>query len=457
MGTSTLWAGVLALTAVVVACGGGGESSGAAGVSVVPGPVTPVTTVLTVGPPTPPSPPPPPPAPPPAPPPVATCTPLDLPSTAPAITYASPLVITKGGSYSGNYESLQSGVAAITVRTSEPVVIENVKARSRGRIIEVAAVDADVTVRNVQGWGLTPTVANQSQGRFFAAEGVKNIVLENNDMVQTSGVYLNLYRGNQTAAQTVRLMRNRARNIDGRRPDGGQETVQFAQLNALTGLQFAAIGWNEVINAPGQSLVEDNISIYKSNGTTGSPIAIHDNYIFGAYPRSPDTDSYTGGGIMAGDGEGTSTADSPGNVQVYGNTLVNIANYGIAASNGYNIAIVDNRVTSSGRRHDGGAAIASANVGIYVVDSEPISSVNYFNVTVKGNRIGYAHAVDATYPRGRNDMWLPGCRERDSCYALNTEIPGPITVQMEKEEYPRWTAKLAAANIKVGALPAGCR
>src|SRR5688572_12649468 len=49
--------------------------------------------------------------------------------------YDKPLVITKGGIYSGNWESLDSEVPAVEVRTSEPVIITNSNIRSAGYLV----------------------------------------------------------------------------------------------------------------------------------------------------------------------------------------------------------------------------------------------------------------------------------------------------------------------------------
>ena len=104
-------------------------------------------------------------------------------------------------------------------------------------------------------------------------------------MTGTSGIYIYNYKGDHSAGQTVKILNNVANNIDGRFSDGhggfsvNSEDVQFFQSNAAHGLSGAEIAWNQVINTPGQSRVEDNISIYDSSGTAGNPIAIHDNFI----------------------------------------------------------------------------------------------------------------------------------------------------------------------------------
>ena len=64
-----------------------------------------------------------------------------------SIAYSGPLVITKGGTYSGNWESQDPNVPVISVQTSEPVIIENSNLRGKGNII--AAVRGRLTVRTL--------------------------------------------------------------------------------------------------------------------------------------------------------------------------------------------------------------------------------------------------------------------------------------------------------------------
>ena len=42
-------------------------------------------------------------------------------SATPAIVYSGPIVITSGGTYSGNWQSTSPGTAAVTIKTTSPV------------------------------------------------------------------------------------------------------------------------------------------------------------------------------------------------------------------------------------------------------------------------------------------------------------------------------------------------
>ena len=115
------------------------------------------------------------------------------------------------------------------------------------------------------------------------------------------------------------------------------------------------MAWNQVINQPGNNRVEDNISIFDSSGTPSSPILINNNYIQGAYTIDPSQGntsdstynydwSFSGGGIMLGDGETTTLSQASGYVQAYNNVVVSTINYGIAIEAGHNETFYDNTI-----------------------------------------------------------------------------------------------------------------
>src|SRR5207248_10901265 len=102
------------------------------------------------------------------------------------------------------------------------------------------------------------------------------VVIQNNYLDATAGIYLLSYGGDHTTANTIKITGNRARNIDGRRSNGiggylsfnirtsktdghtdvGYDEVQFAQLDKVNSVPGIDISWNEVINKAGASRVE---------------------------------------------------------------------------------------------------------------------------------------------------------------------------------------------------------
>ncbi|HEX2972892.1 MAG TPA: NPCBM/NEW2 domain-containing protein [Tepidisphaeraceae bacterium] len=370
--------------------------------------------------------------------PIAATTPTPSPSD--PVTYSGPIVITKGGTYSGNWQSLNPNVPAVRIATSEPVIIQNSNIRSRSDLIETSGYDANITVRNTSGYGLNPNVRGQYPGRFLNVSGFVNVNVQNNYMEGTSGIYLDSYNGNNTAKQTVRVIGNQAKNIDGRYSDGNggfltgpddNYYVQFFQINGVKSLVGAEVAWNQVINEPYKSRVEDNISIHNTSGTAASPFLIHDNYIQGGYPADAAGDSsYTGGGIMLSD-------NGSANVRAYNNQVISTSNYGIAISSGRNNQFYNNRIVSSGYLSDG-SRIASQNVGAYIWNQNGES-------TFSGNS-GYNNVVGWAQGSGRNDAWTPDAAK----WTGNTSMSGSITRATEAAEWTLWQNKLASSKVTIG-------
>lgn len=380
------------------------------------------------------------------------------------VEYEAPIVIRQAGTYSGNWQSLDPDVAAVTIETDQPVIISNSTIRSRGDLIESEFHGADITIVNTRGYGMNPNVRGNVAGRFLEAEFFSRVTVKNNYLRGTSGILLYDFEGDPAEEESIRIVKNRARNIDGRKSDGdggylafntrvrmrdglsedGFARVQFVQFNQVHDAAGAEIAWNYVVNEPGKSRVEDNISIFDSSGTRAAPIRIHDNFIQGAYTIKPEqtdftkgnwryTWDYSGGGIMLGDGT------DPAFVRAYRNQVVSTTNYGIAIYAGHDNYFYDNRVISSGRLSDGGK-ITAQNVGVFIWDGHDAGSDLFYSNRARDNRIGWMNH------EGRNDWWIP---DADN-FTDNRPIPGTITLATEKSEESAWQEKLSAEDILVG-------
>jgi hypothetical protein len=370
--------------------------------------------------------------------------------TAPSnISWSGPLVINQGGTYTGNWQSTSANTPAIQIKTSQPVTILNSNIQSRGNLIVSSVSHTNITIKGTHGWALNPNVSGQSPGRFLDAENFDNIDVENNTMAGTAGIEMGFYAGNGTTSNTVKILKNNALNIDGRwsNGNGGYQTgpdandyVQFAQFNQCFNLSGVEIAWNQVVNQPGQSRPEDNISVFQSSGTTASPMLIHDNYIQGANPADPVNDnSFTGGGIMLSDGFTGSSATATGNVSAYNNIIIGTSNYGMAISSGHNNTIYNNTIISSGLLPSG-QKIASQNVGIYIWNQsgDPL----WANNQEYGNTIGWMGPSG-----GRNDSWTPNGSGRTG----DTALSGTITLSQEQSYYNVWAQKVSASGYTIGA------
>jgi hypothetical protein len=376
----------------------------------------------------------------------ASASPAPAPAPAPVSsgTYSAPIVISRGGTYSGNWESADPKIPAVTITTVQPVVIQNCRLRGKGHLISSLQSGSNVTVRNCVGQGLNPGVVNGRTGRFVNLYKPNSVTVERNTLLSTAGIYVD--GAGAAASGGIAVRYNVARNIEGRLSNGAGgylttfTAVQFAQLNGVRATKNVEIAWNEVINEPGRSRVEENINLFLTSGTADSPILISNNYIQGAYAGDPISSSYSGGGIIV-DGSSSSMSTASGHIRIRDNQLVGTSNHGVALAAGHNIDIRNNRLIGSGRLPDG-RRIGSANVGIYVINIYRVSGT-FFNHTVTGNTIGWHNASGAM-----NNVWIPDCAG-SSCQG-NQLLAGPITNAMESAEWSSWKSKLSARGISVG-------
>jgi hypothetical protein len=366
-------------------------------------------------------------------------------TTPPAgMAWSGPITITSGGTYTGNWQSLNANTPAVSIQTTQPVTILNANIQSKSTLIQSYVHGANITVKNTHGWALNPNVYGQSPGRFLNAEYFSNLDIENNTMVGTAGIEMGYWQG----GGTVKVLYNNALNIDGRWSDGNggfltgadqNDYVQFAQFNADYSVSGVEVAWNQVINQPGQSRPEDNISVFESSGTSTSRLLIHDNYIQGAYAADPANDSsYSGGGIMLSDGSTGVLSTECGYVSAYNNIIVSTSNYGIAISSGHDDTIYNNTVISSGLLPNG-QKIAAENVGIYVWNS--ISDPYWGNNQEYGNTLGWMG------PSGRNDAWTPNASGQTG----DTRLSGSITLATEQSYYTVWAQKVGSSGYTIGA------
>ncbi len=332
------------------------------------------------------------------------------------------ITITSGGTYTGTFDSYDASTPAITIKTTQPVVIENATTTSKGHHIYVPwGVKADLTVRNVRAIGLNPGGTDRYAGRFISAQTFGSIDVEFSYMQGTSGIYL---LNGQNAK--VRIVNNEAVNIDGRRTNGAggyksdsYKRVQFVQFNQ-SNVPGAEIAWNKVTNTLGKSRVEDVISVYKSTGTSANRIKIHHNLIDGAYPVKA-SQSFSGGGIMVEDGNW---------VDIFSNTVIRTTNYGIAIAGGYDNRVYGNRVFDDGKTADG-TRMAAANVGIYGWNYTGSFGRNSFYDNLSG--------WWSTSQNRRNDYWM-----KDGTFTNNAKYSGTVTNAVEQAERDRWEAQLIA-------------
>ena len=361
-----------------------------------------------------------------------------------AVSYAAPIVITQGGTYTGSYRSSSSSVPCVRIATTEPVILEGCQLEGPGNLIE-AGPGADLTVRNCRGQGLVPTADNQAPGRFLDAFQAQRLVVEHNYFAQTSGIVVNRWSGPGQPAQTLRVRFNQVRNVDGRwRNNGGSTRSSFLLLNTVRHLAGAEVAYNEVLNTPDQSLVEDNINLYNSSGTPQSPLRVHDNFVRGAYPFPATAPAFTGSG-MTTDGDEPTAAGAASYIEASYNQFISTGNAGLNLAAGHDVSYHHNRIITSGTLPDGRRFNAGwAGLGVFNYYNQPPGV--FGNNRVENNTVGYVTWGARAPFADRQDLSPGHCVP---C-AATEHLPGPVTPASEDAEWQLWQQKLAQQGIKVG-------
>jgi hypothetical protein len=361
-----------------------------------------------------------------------------------SVTWSGPIVITTGGTYSGNWQSTDSEIPAVTVATTAPVIIENAHLRSVTDLIKSAVAGADLTIRNSVGVALNPATKGQANGLFLKATSPARLDVEGNYIENASGgVLVQGYSGNRDGQQAIVIRRNRARNLNGLLSDGkggylpvestNGRVSRFIELDDVQAVPGIDLGWNEVMNYPGVSLVTDNIDVRGSSGTVNQPLEIHDTYIQG-------WDAYSGGGIKTESAPGATADVAPAFNSIHDNQVVGTVNYGIEFAGGHDNVAANNRVISSGLLTDGTKIeIAAPSAGIVNNDStntmhDNIVAWNCWNSSC--SNLGY-----------RKDQYFPAS---PGDYSSNSVLAHPPTLETEEQEYLIWLDKMSSSGVSIG-------
>jgi hypothetical protein len=371
------------------------------------------------------------------------------------VDWSAPIVINQGGTYSGNWQSIDGKTAAVTITTTDPVILQDAHLRSTSSLIKVTVAAANVTVRNSVAVAVSATAKGQPNGVFLDANAPARLDVENNYMENVrDGVVVSGYKGSRSDKETLVIRGNRARNLNGMLSDGAggylagegnnRALSRFIELDNVQSVPGVDVGWNEVINYPTHSLVSDVISVYRSSGTTNAPLEVHDTYIQGAYSYKPAQDAYSGGGIKT-EGAADDTAENASAfTYVHDNQVVGTSTYGIEFHAGHDNVAANNRVISSGLLANG-SKIAAQRVGLRAA----ASSSSVYNNTMHDNLVGWSCWTTACSQQGyRRDQYFPAS---PGDYATNSKmVAGPISLDTEGAEYQLWLNKTASDGIKVG-------
>ena len=358
------------------------------------------------------------------------------------------ITITKGGTYSGDWISNNPNVAAVTVSTDDPVVIQNSTVRGRGHLIVANGKSgANLTVRNVTGTGFDPNVNGKARGAFLVAYVMNSLVVQNCTM---SGVSFGIKSAFSTLS-TFTITNNVATNLEDRASDGnGGFLTTRPQLGHFVLMhQDSApngeIGWNQIVQTMGSSSVEDVINIYLSNGSVSAPISVHDNYMEGY--SSAATTKYSGNGVIA-DGDNTGATYY---LAFTNNQMVHTAGGGVAIAAGHDISASGNRVVSCGMDSSGSwyarKDVAAIYVGNYYGASNfannAISTTGGGLVTPDAQLHPMVSNISAVAPTLSSAM--TGNSFTDPCM-----VNGSVNLNAEDAERSAWQDKVANNAVVMG-------
>jgi len=389
-----------------------------------------------------------------------TTTTTTVPGSSDCTTYEGPVTISTGGTYTGCWSSNNPNTPAVNVTTSAPVSIVNSGIQSKGHGIRLAR-GGRLTVRGSSITILNPGVPGVVKNRWVYGPGFASATIENNDLTSGRGVFLSDWTG--TASDGVKFRYNSIRNVDGRTSSGLGYTndwnvstgygVAFQLANSRN-IPNVEVAWNEVVNTPGESAVEDNFSFWMSSGTSSSPIHVHDNYIQGSWrPDIATNPSNYGTAINTGDGDGSGGHSNAelGYMLVERNVATGVANLCYGLVYGHDITVRNNRCVVSGNADwDAGPGtdirmIAQSDWAVGLGGPWNSSGTPGFtNNSMRDN-------VSSLWNRRkgvRNDWWMPDCA--GVCTGNAPLHAGEITLDDEINEHNMWLQRVSSAGIRIG-------
>lgn len=347
---------------------------------------------------------------------------------------SGPLTISSGGTYTGCYESNDPATPAINITTTSAVTLSRVTIKHRGQGVRGVEARADLTVTDSTFTAYDPGSAPAYQTDIYLYQPTA-VVIDNNRFTDGHGV---LIGGNSLSTSPLQIRRNDFVNVGHfNEVTCCNGAVHFDQVSAPSG---ATVSWNRAVNTYGQSLNEDVIGIFQSNGASGNPIMIDHNLINGSYPLTGNGSGFTGSGINIGDNGGTwQTGDS--------NTVVNSANIGIAVAFG---------TTGNNLTHTNSTVVSDGKAGIN--DSGPTVSSTFGNgvnaaggaatgpIVITNNQSGFRRWNGTSFEAA--DYFIPDATSSSG----NTNI-SPVDAAAEQSAVDAWESARVSAGVTIGPRP----
>jgi hypothetical protein len=369
---------------------------------------------------------------------------------------SGPIVITSGGTYSGNWTSTDPNTPAVTIHTDQPVTIQDSTISGKGTLINLsgASAGANVTIENVTGTALDPGVAGMQRGAFVSATNISFLAVKNCSIIGASfGIKVA-----GTSLSSLAISNNLASNLEDRASDGQgglldvrPELGHFIILNNVSAPAGAEISWNQAVQTIGQSSTEDVINIYNSQGSQGHPIWVHDNYMEGS--SSPVNSGHYTGTALITDGSTANGAQPTAFVLFQANEVVATAGTGVGIAAGHDISATANRVVSCGVTSAGNWYAWGSNA---VFLWNYYSSSQFYNNTITGTVGGMigpgTNGAPTVFDVWANppDLLDPGNSVSGNDFTDPCLVGGTVNLQAEDSERTFWAAKIAAAGELIG-------
>jgi len=271
-------------------------------------------------------------------------------------------------------------------------------------------LSAPITWNGVNGGTISnkyfADIGNDVSGIYLA--NCSNIVIEQNDFETVSqGITL-------INCTNIEIRYNRFNNVTGPHDRNGAHRANILQADGCgVGL------WFHHNEGSFSGDTEDLISIYNSNGTQANPIVVENNKL-----ANYGYISYSGSGIMLGDGGGSwqiarnNVLDTPGQV-------------GIGVAGGSNITVDNNQVYSP--------SLPTSNVGIYAYSAND-GGQGISNITITNNRVNWKNSSGT--PNGFYSTGITGTFTNSGNNFNDSTLAAPKLLLT--------TASNGTANIAVG-------
>jgi hypothetical protein len=366
--------------------------------------------------------------------------------------WSAPITISTGGIYTGNWASTSATTPAVKITTSAPVTIQNSNIKGPYHLIYTANVNANLTVINCKGYGENPNVSGQQMPKFIYALDAQSLTAQKNYLESTAGMWMD---GPSTSGgQSINITNNKAFLIDGRVSDGAGgynttvDVTSFFQLGSAHLLASGVVSWNQVIEVPNESRVEDSINFWDAGGSPGNPIKIFDNCIEGGYSYPVGSATYSGCGINCADGKsGDSLSTCSAYNSAYNNVVVNYGHSGTAILDGHDNTFYNNQDYSCGTVGVNTPNLSTQSAGIGLWDLYGTGTGVFFNNTATGNFVGWVNPGFNIPHTGEYDYYFPAY---PAGVTANTWCSGTITAAVEQTAVNSWYSAVTLNGISVG-------